>query len=258
MSFLDEIVANKIEKNKDRPSESLLYSRVTHEERSEIRKPNFDISSLNVIAEIKRRSPSKGHLADIIDPGSLAANYESGGANVISVLTEKDYFGAEEDDLQKVRESVSVPVLRKDFIVDLGDVFESYLMNADLVLLIVAAFKDLGLLKELYTCSVELGLLPLVETHHEREIEVANSMNAELIGVNVRNLETFDEDSSLGEKLMQHINPQSTKVWESSISSLEDAQRAFDSSANVVLVGQALVQHNNPAEFIQQMRNIGK
>ena len=151
---------------------------------------------LKVIAEVKRRSPSKGQLADIADPASLAAQYADGGAAVISVLTEERRFGGSLADLDAVRAAVDIPLLRKDFMVDEYQIWEARAHGADLILLIVASLSD-AQLREFTALSRELGMNVLVETHTAEEIERAVAAEARIIGVNVRNLKTLDVDRSV-------------------------------------------------------------
>ncbi len=155
--------------------------------------PHFRAAGSSVIAEVKRRSPSKGDLADIPDPAALAAAYARGGAAAISVLTEERRFGGSLDDLRAVRAAVDVPVLRKDFIVTGYQLLEARAAGADLVLLIVAALDD-DQLRRLHDEARELGLTVLVEVHDEAETERAVALGAELVGVNARNLKTLEVD----------------------------------------------------------------
>ena len=155
--------------------------------------PAFREAGSSVIAEVKRRSPSKGDLADIPDPAALATEYAAGGAAAISVLTEERRFGGSLDDLRAVRAAVDVPVLRKDFIVTPYQLVEARVAGADLALLIVAALDD-DELTGLYNEARELGLTVLVEVHDEAETERAVALGAELIGVNARNLQTLEVD----------------------------------------------------------------
>ena len=157
--------------------------------------PHFRAPGSSVIAEVKRRSPSKGDLADIPDPAELAAAYAAGGAAAISVLTEQRRFGGSLDDLRAVRAAVDTPVLRKDFIVTSYQLVEARAAGADLALLIVAALDD-DTLRRLHDEARELGLTVLVEVHDEAETERAVALGAELIGVNARNLKTLEIDDA--------------------------------------------------------------
>lgn len=255
VTILDDILISKVAEVNALGSIEELKTEVANLGAREIRKAKWS-SGLDVIAEIKRKSPSKGDLAPIEDPGSLAKSYESGGASIISVLTDSKYFGAREADFNDVRKATSLPILRKDFIIDEKQIYQSYIMGADLVLLIVAAFEDTKKLIQLYRCATELGLGVLLETHNEQEVQIANQLEAQIIGVNVRDLKSFVEDPLLGDLLIGQIRKESISVWESSITSIEQAKKAKLSGACAVLIGQGLVQSENPAKFIQQIRSI--
>jgi indole-3-glycerol phosphate synthase len=195
---------------------------------------------VKIIAEVKRASPSRGPLADISDPASLAVSYETGGASAISVLTEGRRFGGSLDDLVAVREAVRVPVLRKDFIAEPYQVIEARAAGADLVLLIVAALDD-TVLRELFDLSRELGMTALVETHSEDEVSRALDVGAALIGVNARDLSTFELDQDLFGRLADSIPSGVIRVAESAVKSAADVAHYRRSGADVVLVGEALV-----------------
>lgn len=195
---------------------------------------------VKIIAEVKRASPSRGVLAEIPDPAALAALYESGGASAISVLTEGRKFGGSLDDLRTVKETVSVPVLRKDFIGDEYQVFEARAAGADMVLLIVAAL-DKDVLGRLHTLITELGMAALVETHSHDEVSRAVDVGANIIGVNARDLVTFDLDQSLFGRLADQIPAGVIRVAESAVRTSEDVAQYRNDGADVVLVGEALV-----------------
>ena len=195
---------------------------------------------VKVIAEIKRSSPSRGSLATISDPAALARQYELGGASAISVLTEGRKFGGSLADLETVRAAVSLPVLRKDFIATPYQVLEARAAGADLVLLIVAALEQ-PLLAELHTLILELGMTPLVETHSADELDRAIDLGASLIGVNARNLSTFELDKNLFGSLAGRIPAGTIKVAESAVLSAADVAHYRAAGADVVLVGEALV-----------------
>ncbi|WP_150309194.1 indole-3-glycerol phosphate synthase TrpC [Planctomonas psychrotolerans] len=195
---------------------------------------------VKIIAEVKRASPSRGPLADIPDPASLAVSYETGGASAISVLTEGRRFGGSLDDLVAVRDAVRVPVLRKDFLAEPYQVFEARAAGADLVLLIVAALDD-TVLHELFELTRELGMTALVETHSADEVSRALDVGAALIGVNARDLSTFELDSDLFGRLADSIPSGIIRVAESAVKSAADVAHYRRSGADVVLVGEALV-----------------
>jgi indole-3-glycerol phosphate synthase len=204
---------------------------------------------IKVIAEVKRASPSRGDLAEISDPADLARTYAANGASTISVLTEGRKFKGTLEDLCAVRAEVSIPVLRKDFIAEKYQILEARAAGADLVLLIVAAL-DQPLLAELNTFALSLGLTVLVETHSRDELHRALDIDASLIGVNARNLSTFELDRELFGSLVTEIPAGVIKVAESAVRNATDVQHYRDAGADVVLVGEALVT-SNPALTLQ-------
>ncbi len=195
---------------------------------------------VKVIAEIKRASPSRGSLASIADPAALARSYELGGASAISVLTEQRRFGGSLADLEEVRAAVAVPVLRKDFIATPYQVLEARAAGADLVLLIVAALDD-ATLRELFDLAVELGMTPFVEAHSAEELDRAGAIHARMIGVNARDLSTFELDRDLFGRLADRFPPGAIRVAESAVRSAADVAHYRAAGADVVLVGEALV-----------------
>jgi indole-3-glycerol phosphate synthase len=197
-------------------------------------------SHVKVIAEIKRSSPSRGSLAQITDPASLARRYELGGASAISVLTEGRKFGGSLADLEAVRAAVALPVLRKDFIATPYQVFEARAAGADLVLLIVAALDD-QTLRELFDLIVELGMTPLVETHSAEELDRAAGLGARLVGVNARDLSSFELDRDLFGRLAERFPDGAIRVAESAVLTAADVAHYRSAGADVVLVGEALV-----------------
>lgn len=207
---------------------------------------------LSLIAEVKRRSPSKGALADIPDPAALAAEYAAGGAAVISVLTEPRRFGGSLADLDAVRAAVGVPVLRKDFIVTDYQVWEARAHGADLVLLIVAAL-DQARLEALLSLVRRLGMTPLVEVHDAEETERALSAGASVVGVNARSLKTLEVDPDTFGRLVDGIPRTCVRVAESGISGAGDAARYAAEGADAVLVGEALVVGGNPRAAAREL-----
>lgn len=214
--------------------------------------PAFRDETLSVIAEVKRRSPSRGDLAPITDPAALAAKYAEGGAHAISVLTERHRFGGDLDDLRAVRERVQIPVLRKDFLVTEYQVVEARAFGADLALLIVAALEG-DRLDALYRCALDLGLTPLVEVHNEEELERANALEAELIGINNRNLKNLEVDPTTFTRLVRSVRPGAVRVAESGIRTPGDARGAEDAGAHVVLVGEGLVTQKDPRAAVRAL-----
>ncbi|MFE4835167.1 indole-3-glycerol phosphate synthase TrpC [Arthrobacter sp. NPDC056691] len=215
-----------------------------------------DRGELKVIAEIKRRSPSKGDLASIADPASLAVQYADGGAAVISVLTEQRRFNGSLADLDAVRARVDVPLLRKDFTLDEYQIWEARAHGADLILLIVAALSDTQL-REFSALSRELGMNVLVETHTPEEVERAVAADARIIGVNVRNLKTLDVDRSVFASLAGSIPSGAVVVAESGVRNADDVAHYAAHGANAILVGEALVSDATPRERIAEFTAAG-
>jgi indole-3-glycerol phosphate synthase len=207
-----------------------------------------------LIAEVKRSSPSKGVLAEIADPVSLALQYQNGGADVISVLTEKRKFNGEISDLIQVRNAVNIPVLRKDFIVTEFQVYESRLLGADLLLLIVAGLSK-NQLFDYYQLATELGMDVLVEVHNEDEAEVAVELKAEIIGVNSRNLKTLEVSDKNFDLIFPHLPADVIKIAESGISTRNQVLHVEKLGANAILVGETLVKSENPAQSIKELLN---
>jgi len=195
---------------------------------------------VKIIAEVKRASPSRGDLAAIPDPAAQARKYEVGGASAISVLTEERKFKGSLDDLRAVRAAVEVPVLRKDFIATPYQVMEARAAGADLVLLIVAALEQ-QVLAELHELILQLGMTPLVETHSAEELSRAADLGARLIGVNARDLTTFELDRDLFGSLADAFPADAIKVAESAVLTPADVAHYRADGADVVLVGEALV-----------------
>ena len=195
---------------------------------------------------MKRASPSKGALADIPDPAALAAAYQSGGASVISVLTEERRFGGSLRDLDAVREAVTVPVLRKDFMVSDYQIWEARAHGADLVLLIVAALTDAELV-HLHHLAGQLGMTALVEVHDETETQRAIDAGAVVIGVNARNLKTLEIHPDTFSRLSPLVPPGVLRIAESGITGPADAARYAAQGADAVLVGESLVRGGDAA-----------
>jgi len=256
MSVLDDIVADVREDLEDRRSqcsEADLRALIEAMPPPLDPVPAFRSPGLAVIAEVKRRSPSKGDLAEIPDPAALASAYAAGGADAISVLTEQRRFGGSLDDLRAVRSAVPTPLLRKDFVVTGYQLLEARAAGADLVLLIVAALDD-GLLRELHDQARALGLTVLTEVHDEIEVERALAVGADVVGVNARNLKTLEVDGDTFSRLVRLIPDAVVRVAESGIGGPADAARYADLGADVVLVGEALVKDGDPASAVAAMR----
>ncbi len=207
---------------------------------------------VKVIAEVKRSSPSKGALAMIADPTGLAREYEAGGARVISVLTERRKFGGSLADLEAVRRSVDIPVLRKDFVVTPYQIWEARAHGADLVLLIVAALDDLALVS-LIERTESLGMTALVEVHDEDEAERAVVAGARLVGINNRNLKTLDVDRAVFGRVAARLPAGIVRVVESGMRGPHDVIEAARAGADAVLVGEALVTGDDPRRAVANL-----
>jgi indole-3-glycerol phosphate synthase len=210
-------------------------------------------SELAVIAEVKRRSPSKGDLAPGLDPVEVASSYARGGAACLSVLTDEPWFGGSADDLRAARQAVDLPVLRKDFTVDPRDVVRARIMGADAVLLIAAALDDNELV-DFHAIAGELDLDALVEVHDEAELERALAIGADLVGVNQRDLVTFDVDTDRAVRVGAAMPDGVIRVAESGIRGLDDARRLVDAGFHAVLVGESLVTAEDPAQSVADLR----
>ena len=210
---------------------------------------------VKIIAEVKRASPSRGNLASIPDPALQAARYQEGGASAISVLTEERRFKGSLADLEAVKARVALPVLRKDFIATPYQVLEARASGADLVLLIVAALEQ-PLLTELHALVLDLGMTPLVETHSREELDRASDLGAKLIGVNARNLSTFELDRDLFGSLAEHFPADAVKIAESAVLAPADVAHYRAAGADVVLVGEALVT-NDPVSTLHAFLEAG-
>jgi len=210
-------------------------------------------SSLAVIAEIKRRSPSKGAIDESLDPVLLAGEYERGGAACLSVLTDEPHFGGSVADLAEARTTTNLPILRKDFTVDSRDVLDACIMGADAVLLIVAALSD-DELSRFIDLATELRLGALVEVHDEGELHRGLAAGARMVGVNQRNLKTFEVDSLLAARIGTLIPADIVAVAESGITGVDDAQRCAEAGYRAVLVGEHLVRSAERQAALRELR----
>ena len=208
---------------------------------------------LAVIAEIKRRSPSKGDLNAGLDPAALAQMYQDGGATCMSVLTDGPHFGGSPEDLQAARAAVSLPVIRKDFTVSERDVCDARLMGADAVLLIAAALS-VEELSRFHSLATQIGLDALVEIHDERELEHALAARATLVGVNQRDLVTFKVDHERAVRMGGVIPSNVVRVAESGVRGADDARSLRAAGYDAVLVGETLVTSPDPAQSLGELR----
>ena len=209
--------------------------------------------TVHILAEIKRASPSRGNLAPITDPAALADVYQSAGASGISVLTEERKFKGSLRDLQDVRKAVSIPILRKDFIASEYQLLEARAHGADIALLIVAGLSQ-DELTRLKQFTEDLGMTAFIETHDREELERALSVGGDLIGVNARDLSTFETDRNLFASLVDLFPKNVIKVAESAVRDAEDVRHYRDAGADVVLVGEALVTNDASATLSSFLR----
>jgi indole-3-glycerol phosphate synthase len=208
---------------------------------------------IGVIAEIKRRSPSKGDLAPGLEPAVLAKAYAEGGADCLSVLTDVEFFGGSADDLAEARVACDLPILRKDFTVSEADVYDARAMGADAVLLIVAALSPPEL-SALRLLANQLDMAALVEVHDEEELERALEAGAKLVGVNQRDLRTFEVDTARAERLAAAMPPGVVKVAESGIRDAGDVDRLAAAGYDAVLVGESLVTSPDPSGAVRSLK----
>lgn len=216
-----------------------------------------EVQGLAVIAEIKRASPSKGDLHADLDPSQLAVAYVAGGANCLSVLTDADWFRGSVEDLQQARTATGVPVLRKDFTVCEADVCDARIMGADAVLLIAAALDDEEL-AGLHALASEVGLDVLVEVHDEPELARALAVGVTLVGVNQRDLETFEVDTDRAVRVAAEMPPGVVRVAESGVRTANDARRLAHAGYHAVLVGESLVTAGDPTAGVAAMRAVSR
>ena len=253
-SVLDRIVAahRRAAADDSRPLDDLrraaLAARLVRPFRARLTAPG-----MGVIAEIKRRSPSKGDLAPGLVPAVVAKAYAAGGADCLSVLTDVEFFGGSADDLAEARGACELPVLRKDFTVSEADVYEARAMGADAVLLIVAALSQAEL-ATMRLLANELAMAALVEVHDELELERALDAGADLVGVNQRDLRNFAVDVARAERLAAAMPPGLVKVAESGIRDRGDVSRLAASGYDAILVGESLVTAPDPAAAVRALK----
>ncbi|MEP6624900.1 MAG: indole-3-glycerol phosphate synthase TrpC [Acidimicrobiia bacterium] len=206
-----------------------------------------------LVAEIKRRSPSKGDLAVDLDPARVATEYEAGGATALSVLTDAPYFGGSIADLETAREAVEIPVLRKDFTIDEVQVYEARAVGADAILLILAAISDDAIVRDLSDLAHGLDLAVVVEAHNEAEVIRGVALGCPILGVNARDLGDFAEDLGGAAALVGQIPAATVTIAESAIRSAEDAARMAAAGFDALLVGEALVRSADPQALAASM-----
>jgi len=258
MNILQQIVEHKkqeIAEAKNRLSENELrrqafYMRETRPFLKRLEKPGT--AGINVVAEIKRASPSRGIIRSDPNIAKYASDYELGGARALSVLTDRHYFKGRTDDFIKARNNTSLPVLRKDFLISSYQIYESSVMGADAVLLIVRILSRQQLKDYLDLCR-EIGMDVLVETHSKKEIEAAAWAGAKLIGINNRNLSSFDTDVEISVQLAPFIASGQIVVAESGIRNREDIKKLMDVGIWNFLIGESLVRAPDKRVFLQAL-----
>ena len=262
MSVLQEIVARKRQRlasaKLNVPRERILE--FAYVKRSKMRAHQFvealQRDAVNVIAEFKRKSPSKGLIRAGAEAASIARRYEAGGAVAISVLTEEDYFSGSLDDLEDVKSAVRVPVLRKDFLFEEYQIYESAAAGADAVLLIVAALEDTQLAELLVIAEAEMGMDALVEIHDEHEMERALAIGAGLIGVNNRNLHTFEVSLDTSLRLATNVPRDLTLISESGLHQAKDLAMLQSVGYRGFLIGESLMRAEHPEELLRELRGV--
>jgi len=213
-----------------------------------------NVGCINIIGEIKRASPSRGEISAAADPSALAQAYERGGAIAISVLTEEDYFQGSLDDLRTVRQAVSLPLLRKDFIFDEFQVYEAAAAGADAILLIVAALDDDALRHLRSVAEDELGMDALIEVHTEAEMQRASDCGATLIGVNNRDLRTFKVSLETSERLIQQAPHDVIYISESGLQTADDLRRLKELGYKGFLIGEMLMRASDPELALRELQ----
>ena len=249
-TILDQILAQKQIELKASQTEPGIMTQMEHDARNASSPRDFkealQRSTVALIAEVKKASPSKGLLVKDFNPVRIARTYVENGAAAISVLTDEKFFQGSLDDLRAVRAAVRLPILRKDFTIDALQVYEARAAGADAALLIVMALED-SQLRDLHSLITELGMAALVEVHNEAELERALAAGATLIGVNNRDLRTFKEDLDTTARVAALVPNDVTLVAESAIRSVEDVRRMGAYGAHAVLVGEGLVKSKDMA-----------
>lgn len=252
MTILDEIIEKKrirIAKAKQK-TDVVAFTSIAGSSRPENHRHRFraaiaDRSRINIIAEFKRASPSKGRINAGADAAGAAIKYQQSGAAAISVLTEEDFFMGSAEDLAAVRNAVDIPILRKDFVIDDFQVYESAVMGADAILLIVAALSP-EMLRGFQSLAWSLGLDVIVEVHDRSELEIAIDLGAEIIGINNRDLKTFDVSLDISRELVRAAPENAVMIAESGITNFDEIAELHDLGFSGFLIGEALMRSSDP------------
>ncbi|MFD2637904.1 indole-3-glycerol phosphate synthase TrpC [Piscibacillus salipiscarius] len=254
MTILDQILEKKQEEVRILKQIGLNYAEATSVHHASLSKHFLNSNHLSVIAEIKRASPSKGNINVGMTPSEQAKLYELGGASAISVLTDQPFFKGSMDDLANVRASIELPILNKDFIIEEIQIDRAKLTGANVILLIAAAL-DLTRLKDLHHYAIQAGLEVLLEVHNEKELEMALEVGATIIGINNRDLKTFQVNLGVTEKLARKIkDPNIVIISESGIKGRQDAERVAQAGAHGILVGESLMMSDHVVDSLNELR----
>ena len=251
MSVLDSIIEGVRE---DLAARRMPLSKLHElmEQAPNVISPNFPKESMSIIAEVKRKSPSKGDLANIPEPAKLAMQYQEAGAAAVSVLTEKRRFNGSLEDFDEVRRDITLPMLRKDFMVDAYQIYEARAMGADCILLIVAALP-LDVMQELEEMAHNLGMNVLVEVHNQEELDLALQLKTPLLGINNRNLKTFDVSLQTTFELIKNVSPDKIIVTESGIFTSSDVKLMQEHHVNTFLIGEAFMRESDPGHSLKTL-----
>jgi indole-3-glycerol phosphate synthase len=261
-TILDQIIATKVEELATRKAVQTTTELERLVASSELTTPLGFVDALMIraaartpgfIAEIKKASPSKGVIREDFDPVAIAKDYAANGAACLSVLTDEQYFQGADAYLRSVRQSVGIPIIRKDFTIDPYQILEARLMGADCILLIASALSAQQL-SDLYTTAHDLGLDVLIEVHDQQELETALALEPNLIGINNRNLKTFETSLDTTLNLLPHIPKGVTVVTESGIRGKEDVQHMVAAGVYCFLVGEALMRQHSPGGALAELR----
>ncbi|GGJ89124.1 indole-3-glycerol phosphate synthase [Lentibacillus kapialis] len=254
MTILEKIIQQKKKEVEHLKNEPLPDFSTAIDKVPSIARTFHHTKRMNIIAEIKRSSPSKGAIDPNVDPVYQATRYASNGAGAISVLTDQTFFKGSMDDLRAVRKAVNVPLLCKDFFIDKVQIDHAKAAGASIILLIVAAMP-VSTLRELYTYASDQGLDVLVEVHNEDEMKTAIDLGADIIGINNRNLKTFDVDLNTTGRLASMVtNPDTILISESGIKTRGDVMKAAASGARTVLIGETLMRADDLPQTISDLQ----
>ena len=219
-----------------------------------VKKIEENKSAISIISEIKKASPSKGIIRSDFNPIEIGKIYEKNGAACLSILTDKKFFQGDNNFIKAVKREVSLPILRKDFIIDEWQIEESKYIGADCILLILSCLS-FNQAKEYEDYAHKLGMSVIVEVHDLDELELANKLNSKLIGINNRNLKTMDVDINTSIKLIKNLDNGKIPISESGISSSKDLNKLRDAGFNTFLIGEAFMKENNITKMFESLKN---